>query len=262
MPLAVRAADKVAVADALNDVRRFVAVCQYRIVRVADKFAPYRLCARTGHHMSVLSAALRRHEVVPFANFVHMRAFKVSAARALPYALARRQLFARGDVDLALYNAALALFVNAVADEKRHAVLEIKRGVYSALIDIYRVRPFAANVIGIDVKILMSGVVSSDHVKSAVVVADSRRENAARTVYFIQHDLIFTGEHITYLLPVDKVGAFKKWHSGGILKRTAYHVIFAISAANAGVGIKSLYYRVCILHKFFLQKSCISFIVT
>ena len=179
VPLAVFVLYKVAVADALNDNRRRVAVCQHRVVGIALELAPDAFAACVGYHVTILSAALCCHEIIILADLVHMGAFKVSSARALPYTSAFGELFACFNIYLALNNAALALAVGAVADEEGSAVLEIKRGVNAVLVDGDGVRPFAVDIIGVNVEIPVSGVVGRYHVKSAVVVADSGRKNSA-----------------------------------------------------------------------------------
>ena len=179
VPLAVFVLYKVAVADALNDKGRFVAVCQHGIVGIALELAPDAFAACIGYHMTILSAALCCHEIIILADLVHMGAFKVSSARALPYTSAFGELFACFNVYLALNNTALALAVGAVADEEGSAVLEVKRGVNAVLVDGDGVGPFAVDIIGVNVEIPVSGVVGRYHIKSTVVIADSGRKNSA-----------------------------------------------------------------------------------
>jgi len=63
----------------------------------------------------------------------------------------------------------------------------------------------AVDIVGVNVEILVGGVVGSHHVESAIAAADSRRENSAGAVDLIEHYLAGSGEHIAYLLPVNEV---------------------------------------------------------
>ena len=127
-------------------------------------------------------------------------------------------------------------------------VLKEKRRVNAALIDADRVGPFAVNIVCVNIEILMCSVVGGDHIVSAVVIADSRSENTAGAVYFVKHYLIFSCKDIACLSPVHKVVALEKRNSGEVLERAAYHMIFALGIANAWVGIKAFYNRVCVFH--------------
>ena len=114
MPLAAAVLYQVAVTDTLNYKGSFVSVSNDGVFGVSLKFSPHAFTACVGYHMSVLRAALRSRQIVVLSDLVEMRAFKISAARALPYALACGQLSARRNIYLALYHAAYALVVRSV----------------------------------------------------------------------------------------------------------------------------------------------------
>ena len=218
MPAAVSVLHKVAVTDALNDKRRFISVGKHGVVRTAVERTPHVLRACERYHVTVFRAALSRHEVEKFSDSVHMGAFEIASPRAVPDALAFGQLSACGNVYLALNNAAVAEVVRAVADEEAFSVIKQQRGVYAALIDSHGVAPLSVNIIGVNIKIFMCGVIGRHHVEASLVIAYSGCEHAARTVYLVQHDLFGACQNVTYLRPVHKVGAFKQGHSGEILK--------------------------------------------
>ena len=205
MPVAIFVLDKVAVTYSLNDERSLVAVGENRILRVALEFSPDGISAGAGYHVAVLCAALRSHEVVNSIYLVEMRAFKVASAGALPDAAACGELLSGGYVDFALNHSPDAVIIGAVAHEVGAAVLKEQRRIDTALIDVYRLRPLAVDIVGVNVEILVGGVVGSHHVESAVAAADSRRENSAGAVDLIEHYLAGSGEHIAYLLPVNEV---------------------------------------------------------
>ena len=72
--------NKVAVTDTLNDVGRFVAVREHRIIRIIFKRTPYGFSACVCNHVTVFGTAFRRHKVVFAVYLIHVRAFKVAAA--------------------------------------------------------------------------------------------------------------------------------------------------------------------------------------
>ena len=94
----------------------------------------------------------------------------------------------------------------------------------------------------------MCGVVGGHHVESAVVAADSRRENSAGAVYLVEHYLRAAGEDVAYLLPVHEVFALEQRNAGEILERTAYHEVLSVVCAYAGVRVKAFDYWVVIYH--------------
>ena len=65
----------------------------------------------------------------------------------------------------------------------------------------------------------MGRIIGRYHIKSAVIVSYRGCENAARAVDLFEHYLTFSGKDVTYLLPVHKVVALEKRHSGEILER-------------------------------------------
>lgn len=140
--------------------------------------------------MTVLGAALRRHKIIFSVYPVHMGAFKISSARALPYAFSGSELFTRFNVYLALANSAFAVFIGAVADKiDLTVIVKQQRRVNSPLIDSHRLRPFAVYIIGIHIEILVGGIIGGDHIKSALIAADSGGKNSTRAVYLFEHHL-------------------------------------------------------------------------
>ena len=180
VPVTVFISDKVAVTYALNDKGCLVSVGDNWVVGAALKHAPRRVAACAGYHMTVLRAALSCHKIVCAVYFVHMGAFQISSARALPDAFCGGELLSRGYLNFTLTYATLAVFICAVADEICLAVIIKKqRGVDSALIYGNGVRPFTVDIVGINIEILVGGVVSGDHIKPALIAADSGCKNAA-----------------------------------------------------------------------------------
>ena len=88
--------------------------------------------------MTVFRAALRRHKVVSAVYFVHVRAFKIPSAGALPDTAAGGELLSGGNVYLTLDYSADTVVVLPVAHEVGVTVFKVQRWVDTALIDIYR----------------------------------------------------------------------------------------------------------------------------
>ena len=139
MPVAVLVLYQISVTDTLYYVRCFVAVSEYGVVVACDILAPYIVRYGICNHMTVFCAALCRHKIISSVYLINVGAFKITSARTFPDRLAVGELFARSNVNLALYNAALAVVVLSVAYEECSAVLKVQRRVDTALIDFDRV---------------------------------------------------------------------------------------------------------------------------
>ena len=248
VPVSVFVLYQIAVTYALNDVGSLVAVGENRVPRAAFKVSPRTVGAGAGNHVTVLRAALRRHEVIDAVDVVHMRAFEEPAAGTLPDAPAGSKLAAGEYVDLALHNAGNSAVVLAVAQKVHFALIEEQGGIYTALIHGYRVRPFAVDIVCPDIKIFMCGVVRSHKIETSVVKPQCRRENSAGASYLVEHDLFRTCQCKTYLRPVHQIVALKQRYSGKILKRACRKVIFTVGAAYGRIRVEPLYYRISICH--------------
>ena len=240
MPISVFILNKISVTNSLNYKRSLISVCKYRIMRIIFKISPDRPSPRIGNHVTVFSSALGRHKIIIVVYFIHMRTFKIPSAGALPNAFAFSKLFSVSYIYLALNNSASAKTVCPVAHKIRPAVLKIQGRINTSLIDENRIGPFSVNIFRIYIKILAGSIVCSYHIESFAVKSYSRSENASAAVYFIQHNLIFAGKHMSDLIPVHKIAAFEKRHSRKILKAAAYHIIPSVCIAYAGIRIKSL----------------------
>ena len=179
---------------------------------------------------------------------VHVRAFQIASAGALPDHFGGRELSAGGNVDLTLDNAALAVLVGTVADKIASAVLKEEGGVDAVLIHHDGIRPLSADIIRIHIKVLLGGIVVGHHVESALMETDGGGKYAAGAVDVLQHDLTFSCQHMPDLCPVYQIVAFKERYAGKILKRTAYKIEFAVCGANAGIRVKSLDNGIVISH--------------
>ena len=189
VPFSVRILNKIAVTDSLNNTGSFVSVGKNRICRVILKSSPGRIGASIGYHVTVFRASLGRHKIVIITNPIHMRAFKKTSAAAFPDTLCVRQLFACFNIYFTLNNSALTVIVSTVAEEVNLAPVEQQGGVNAVPVNLYRLRPFAVNVVCPDVKVFVSGIVGGHHIESAVVVPNSGSENASRAVYFFKSHL-------------------------------------------------------------------------
>ena len=254
MPVAGGILHQLAVSYALYNIRGFVAVGENGVFRVALKRSPDIFRSRVGYHVTVLGTALGCHKIIHPAYFVHVGAFEKSSACALPDAGAPGELSSGRYIYLALYHAADAVVILAVADEINPSFVKQQRRVDAALIDGYGIRPFTVNIVRPDVEILMLRIIGRHKIEPSVVKAQSWREYPAGAVDLIEVHLGGTCQRIPYLRPVHKVVAFEKRNAREIMKRACRKIVFTVCTADRRVGVKAFDNRVAVLHSVILLK--------
>src|SRR5699024_1425320 len=125
-------------------------------------------------------------------------------------------------------------------------VVPEQRGVDAALVDVDRLRPFAADVVRPDEEVAAVRHIRRNHVKPAVAPADRRRIDAARGAAVFERKLAVARQHVADLLPVQQIAAVPQRHAREKLERAVDQIIILADAADARVGIEARDDRVLI----------------
>ena len=103
----------------------------------------------------------------------------------------------------------------------------------------YRIRPLPADLIRIDEKVSPMAHIGSRHIKPPFIFTDRRRPYPFRRIFVFQIDLRSSRQHMTDLLPMNKVSAVKQRYPREKLKRAVYEIIIVSHSAYAGIRIES-----------------------
>ena len=240
-PVSVVIFKNISVTGSLNLVSAEISVCENRIIRIWSVWSPDIFTAWVIYHMTIFCTALGFEKIVVFTEFIDVWCFEETAACSVPKEFALGKLFACININLAHLDASSAVSIISIAYKIAFVILKIEWRVNTVLVYNNRFRPFSINIISIYIEILMITVIGCYHIKSAVVVSDSRRKDTAWTAYSVKVNLWSSCETMTDLFPVYHISAFIKRNTGENVHWTAYHIIFSVCSADAWVRIETSY---------------------
>ena len=180
----IRCGDKITMTDSLYMlfITTQIPVGKYRILRIRFKWSIRIFWPCISYHMAIFRTTFCNHEIIPVPKMIHMRWFNITAAASLPDRSAFCQTFSGCDIDLTLENTASSIwFIRSIADKINFVSFKIQRRINTALIHKNGIRPFAVDIVCIDIKIFLIGIVVGNHIEPSVMEADRRCEHPAGT---------------------------------------------------------------------------------
>ena len=236
-------------------------LCQYRIAfGVFLPWSHWVFCPENHLTVEIARTALGAHQVIIFAHLEEMRTL-------YPYRVLNHMGSASKDfllltddavvlhVKLVYPYRALTLIVGlarwgvVVHDVSLTVLIKEERRVDTAhLFQINRLAPSLCRILTLHIEITLA-YIGSNHIESLVllVIRYCRGKDTSRHTLIAERQLTLTVEHMTYLLPVDKVLALEDWYTGEERERRVDKVIGISLATDGRVGIESSHHGVKIL---------------
>ena len=204
-PVPILIFHQISMSGAFNAAVHIVPMIQNGVMRAAFPRSVNRCAAENRFLMAVFCAAFRHHQVIHAIFFIKMRAFLKYPAASFADELNIAERFTGFGVDFTHID---SIIIPAAACSGKIAgsvIIPEQIRVNAIVLNPFRFRPLAADVIGINNEITMIGHVCCDHVKQPVMVPQGRRVDSSGSTATSELYMCLILKAVTNQLPIDQI---------------------------------------------------------